>query len=56
MNNLFRPFLDKSVVVYLDDIVVFNENMEDQNNHLVEVFEALRQNQLYLKKPKCVFG
>jgi len=56
MNNLFRPFLDKSVVVYLDDIVVFNENTEDHNNHLAEVFEALRQNQLYLKKSKCVFG
>lgn len=56
MNNLFRPFLDKSVVVYLDDIVVFNENMEDHNKHLAEVFEALRQNQLYLKKSKSVFG
>jgi hypothetical protein len=44
MNDVFKPFLDKSVVVYLDDIVVFSENMEDHKKHLVEVFEALRQN------------
>jgi hypothetical protein len=42
MNDVFRPFLDKSVVVYLDDIVVFSENMEDHKRHLEEVFEALR--------------
>jgi hypothetical protein len=42
MNDMFRPFLDKSVVVYLDDNVVFSENMEDHKRHLVEVFESLR--------------
>jgi hypothetical protein len=42
MNDVFKPFLDKSMVVYLDDIVVFNENMEDHKRHLEKVFEALR--------------
>jgi hypothetical protein len=56
MNDVFRPFLDKFVVVYLDDIVVFRESMEDHEKHLAQVFEAPRQNQLYLKKSKCVFG
>jgi hypothetical protein len=45
MNDVFRPFLDKFVVVYLDDIVVFSESMEDHEKHLAQVFEALRQNQ-----------
>jgi hypothetical protein len=56
MNNVFKLFLEKSVVVYLHDIVVINENMEHHKRHLVEVFEVLRQNQLYLKKSNCVFG
>jgi hypothetical protein len=50
MNDVFRPFLDKSVVVYLDDIVVFSENMEDHKRHLAEVFEALRQEPIVLEE------
>ena len=56
MKDMLRPFLDKSVVVYLDDIVVFNKSMEEHKKHLEKVFEALRKNRLYLKKSKCVFG
>ena len=56
MNDVLRPFLDKSVVVYLDDIVVYSETLEDHKKHLKEVFDALRENQLYLKASKCSFG
>ena len=56
MNDVLRPFLDKFVVVYLDDIVVYSETMEEHKRHLAEVFKALRENQLYLKRSKCVFG
>lgn len=55
MSDVLRPFLDKSIVVYLDDIVIFSETMEEQKKHLVEVFKALRENHLYLKQSKCVF-
>lgn len=34
MNDVLRPFLDKFVVVYLDDIVIFNETMEEHTKHL----------------------
>jgi hypothetical protein len=44
MNEVFRPFLDKFLVIYLDDIMVFKERMEENEKHLVEVFEALRHN------------
>ena len=43
-NDVLQPFLDKSNAVYLEDIVVFNENMEDHKTHLVEVFEVPREN------------
>ena len=56
MNDVMHLFLDKSFVVYLDDIVVFSEIMEEHKKHLAEVFKALRENQLYLKRSKCVFG
>jgi len=56
MNDVLRPYLDSFVVVYLDDIVVFSYNMEDHKKHLAMVFEALRTNQLFLKKSKCVFA
>jgi len=56
MNDVLQPYLDSFVVVYLDDIVVFSDNMEDHKKHLAMVFEALRTNQLFLKKSKCVFA
>eukprot|EP00253_Pinus_taeda_P026220 PITA_26220 len=55
MNDVVRPYLDSFVVVYLDNIVVYSGNMEDHKKHLSMVFEALKVNQLYLKKSKCVF-
>ena len=48
--------MDSFVVVYLDDIVVYSDNMEDHKKHLAMVFEALRANQLFLKKSKCMFS
>ena len=47
MNEVLRPFLRKSVVVFLDDILIFSRSWEDQLMHLEEVFEALRKHQLF---------
>eukprot|EP00253_Pinus_taeda_P022536 PITA_22536 len=44
MNDVLRPYLDSFVVVYLDDIVVYSDNMEDHKKHLAMVFKALREN------------
>ena len=41
MNDVLIPFLDKLVVVYLDDIVVLTKNMQEHKRHLEEVFDAL---------------
>ncbi|GJR42478.1 putative nucleotidyltransferase, ribonuclease H [Tanacetum coccineum] len=56
MNKLFHPFLDKFVVAYLDDIVVYSHTLEEHVLHLKHVFQVLRDNELYLKLEKCSFA
>ena len=56
MNKLFHPFLDRFVVVYLDDIVVYSHTLEEHIHHLKQVFQVLRENELYIKLEKCSFG
>ncbi|KAL0551523.1 hypothetical protein IC582_010612 [Cucumis melo] len=53
MNQVFHEFLDKFVVVYLDDIVVYSTTMEEHRDHLQKVFQKLKENQLYGEK--CSF-
>ena len=55
MNKIFHHFLDKLVVVYLDDIVIYNNTLEEHVDHLKEVFRLLRQNELCVKREKCSF-
>ena len=56
MNQVFHDFLDKFVVVYLDDIVVYSASLEEHIRHLKLVFQRLRDHQLYVKKEKCAFA
>ena len=56
MNNVFHEYLDQFVVVYLDDIVIYNTTLVEHKVHLKLVFNKLRQNQLYVKKEKCAFA
>ena len=55
MNKTFHPFLDKFVLVYLVDIVIYNNTLEDHVEHLRKVFKLSRQNELYVKREKCSF-
>jgi hypothetical protein len=56
MNKIFHEYLEKFVVVYLDNIVVYSRSLDEQASHLRAVFETRRQNKLYVKREKCSFA
>jgi hypothetical protein len=55
MNSVFMPELDKSVVVFIDDILVYSKNEEEHAGHLHVVLQRLREHRLYAKLSKCDF-
>jgi hypothetical protein len=55
MNKVFMEYLDKFVVVFIDDILVYSRNEEEHEEHLRLVLQKLRENQLYAKLSKCEF-
>ena len=55
VNSVFMPELDKFVVVFIDDILVYSQNEEEHAEHLRIVLTRLRDNQLYAKFSKCEF-
>src|SRR5438552_290152 len=55
MNSVFMPELDKFVVVFIDDILIYSKNEEEHAKHLRIVLTRLREHQLYAKFSKCAF-
>ena len=55
MNDVFREYLDKFVIIYLDDILIYSETMEEHVDHVRKVMQLLRDNNLYCKLSKCEF-
>jgi hypothetical protein len=55
MNRVFRPYLDKFVVVFIDDILVYSNSYLEHEQHLRQVLSTLREHQLYAKVSKCEF-
>jgi len=55
MNRIFKSFLDKFVVVFIDNILIYSRTQEEHVEHLRLVFGILREKQLYAKLPKCEF-
>jgi hypothetical protein len=53
MSKVFMEYLDKFVVVFIDDIIIFSKMEEEHEKHLRMVLEKLRSNQLYAKFNKC---
>jgi hypothetical protein len=55
MNSIFMPELDKFVVVFIDDILIYSKNEVEHAQHLRIVLTRLREHQLYAKFSKCAF-
>jgi len=55
MNRVFRPYLDKFVVVFIDDILIYSKDREEYAEHLRTILQTLRENQLYAKLKKYEF-
>jgi hypothetical protein len=55
MNSIFNQYLDKFMVVFIDDILVYSKTEEEHDEHLSIVLQALRKHKLYAKFDKCDF-
>ena len=55
MNGIFQKYLDKFVIVFLDDILVYSKTKKEHEEHLRLVMHVLKVNQLYAKYSKCFF-
>ena len=55
MHRVFHPYLDRFVVVFVDDILIYSKTEEDHEDHLRVVLQTLRDHQLYAKFNKCEF-
>ncbi|KAD6454277.1 hypothetical protein E3N88_08983 [Mikania micrantha] len=55
MNRVCKPYLDKFVIVFIDDILIYSQNEEDHKQHLKLVLQLLAKEKLYAKFSKCEF-
>ncbi|KAK1607808.1 hypothetical protein QYE76_031481 [Lolium multiflorum] len=55
MNKIFMPYLDKFVIVFIDDILIYSKDKAEHAEHLKIVLQTLREHQLYAKFSKCEF-
>ena len=56
LNKILQPYLDQFVVVYLDDIIIYSNTLEEHIEHLRRVYQVLWKNHLNFKREKCEFS
>ena len=55
MNRVFKDYLDKFVIVFIDDILIYSQSETEHEHHLSLVLQRLREHRLYAKFSKCEF-
>ena len=55
MHRVFQPYLNQFIVVFVDDILIYSQSEEENEDHLRIVLQTLREHQLYAKCSKCEF-
>jgi hypothetical protein len=55
MNKVFMEYLDKFVMVFIDDILIYSRSEEEHKEHLRLVLQKLKEHRLYAKLDKCEF-
>ncbi|GJY36989.1 putative reverse transcriptase domain-containing protein [Tanacetum coccineum] len=55
MNRVCKPYLDKFVIVFIDDILIYSKDKKEHEEHLKAILELLKKEQLYAKFSKCEF-
>jgi hypothetical protein len=56
MNQIFVVYLRDLVLVFFDDILIYNKSLSDNISHLIQVINILRENNLTAKMSKCIFA
>ncbi|GKB60592.1 putative reverse transcriptase domain-containing protein [Tanacetum coccineum] len=55
MNRVCKPYLDKFIIVFIDDILIYSMDEKEHEEHLKAILELLKKEKLYAKFPKCEF-
>nr|GEZ08465.1 putative reverse transcriptase domain-containing protein [Tanacetum cinerariifolium] len=55
MNRVCKPYLDKFIIIFIDDILIYSKEKEEHEKHLKTILELLKREQLYAKFSKCDF-
>nr|GFB49395.1 putative reverse transcriptase domain-containing protein [Tanacetum cinerariifolium] len=56
MNRVCKPYLDKFVIVFIDDILIYSKDKKEHEEHLRQILKLLKKEELYTKFSKCEFG